>query len=149
MDIQGLKIHQVLGIPDTLTYAEHMLHDANNRIDENGSLIRQHIPTSPKNRLLYFISTGQDVQLYHLVKYLLWCEKEKDEQYTIDHDEDESSIEPLRKKRKQSASMVSVSRMAIFAEVGEDMETGLNKANSSRTIYTNFTEQLLAYDIIK
>ena len=136
-------------IPDTLTYAEHMLHDANARIDENGSLIRQHIPTSPRNRLLYFISTGQDVQLYHLVKYLLWCEKEKDEQYTIDHDEDESSIEPPRKKRKQSARMVSVSRMAIFAEVGEDMETGLNKANSSRTIYTNFTEQLLADGIIK
>ena len=136
-------------IPDTLTYAEHMLHDANARIDENGSLIHQHIPTSPRNRLLYFISTGQDVQLYHLVKYLLWCEKEKDEQYTIDHDEDELSIQPPRKKHKQSARMVSVSRMAIFAEVGEDMETGLNKANSSRTIYTNFTEQLLADGIIK
>ena len=136
-------------IPDTLTYAEHMLHDANARIDENGLLIRQHIPTSPRNHLLYFISTGQDVQLYHLVKYLLWCEKEKDEQYTINHDEDESSIEPPRKKHKQSARMVSVSRMAIFAEVGEDMETGLNKANSSCTIYTNFTEQLLADGIIK
>ena len=45
--------------------------------------------------------------------------------------------------------MVSVSRMAIFSEVGEDFEIGLNKANSSHTIFTNFTEQLLADGIIK
>ena len=136
-------------IPDYLTYAEHMFHDANAKIDENGISIRQHIPASPRNHLLYYISTGQDAQLYQLVKYLLWSEQGEDEQYTTDCDGDELSIQPPKKKRKQSAHVVSVSRMAIFAEVGEDFETGLNKANSSRTIYTNFTEQLLADGIIK
>ena len=135
-------------IPDYLTYAEHMFHEANSKIDENGISIQQHIPASPRNHLLYYISTGQDAQLYQLVKYLLWSEQGEDEQYTTDCG-DELSIQPPKKKRKQSACVVSVSRMAIFAEVGEDFETGLNKANSSCTIYTNFTEQLLADGIIK
>ena len=135
--------------PLYLTYAEHMFHDANSRIDEDGIYIRQHTPASPRNRLLYHISTGQDAQLYQLVKYLHWCDQGDEEQYTTNHHGDELSIQPPKKKRKQSARMVSVSRMAIFAEVGEDFEIGLNKANSSRTIFTNFTEQLLADGIIK
>ena len=135
--------------PLYLTYAEHMFHDANSRIDEDGIYIRQHTPASPRNCLLYHISTGQDAQLYQLVKYLHWCDQGDEEQYTTNHHGDELSIQPPKKKRKQSARMVSVSRMAIFAEVGEDFEIGLNKANSSRTIFTNFTEQLLADGIIK
>ena len=135
--------------PLYLTYAEHMFHDANSRIDEDGIYIRQHTPASPRNRLLYHISTGQDAQLYQLVKYLHWCDQGDEEQYTTNHHGDKLSIQPPKKKCKQSAHMVSVSRMAIFAEVGEDFEIGLNKANSSRTIFTNFTEQLLADGIIK
>ena len=104
--------------PLYLTYAEHMFHDANSRIDEDGIYIRQHTPASPRNCLLYHISTGQDAQLYQLVKYLHWCDQGDEEQYTTNHHGDELSIQPPKKKHKQSAHMVSVSRMAIFAEVG-------------------------------
>ena len=104
--------------PLYLTYAEHMFHCANSRIDEDGIYIRQHTPASPRNHLLYHISTGQDAQLYQLVKYLHWCDQGDEEQYTTNHHGDELSIQPPKKKR--SARMVSVSRMAIFAEVGEE-----------------------------
>ena len=49
-----------------------------------------------------------------------------------------------KKKRKQSACLVSVTQCAVFDEVGADLNAFLNKANSEHHIYEVFHEQIIS-----
>ena len=132
--------------PDNIMFAQHMLHDIDSTINEDGNFIRTHLPLSPRLRLMYFLSTGQENEFHQLLKHLINLDHPQ-EPGLLDAQE-EVLLEPPRKKRKQSARIVSVSRQAIAAEIGADIPE-INAADPMRKLYIRFTEELILNGIIR
>ena len=132
--------------PKHVTYAEHILYDPFAQENEEGYYTRNYIPPSPRNRIMYFLSTDQNAELYELIKYLLSLDSP--DQITYDQNNPKDIPIP-RRKRKQSAHLVPVTQHAIYAEVGADFNEQLNHANPSRTLYSLFKEELQTEGIIQ
>ena len=100
-----------------ITYAEHVLYDdkfSKTRLD--GERIRMYIPPSPRNRIMYFLETCKEAELFQLVKPIL-----KGDQ-TSEPCADMIEMEPPpvpRKKRKHSARLVSVSQHKSLQQLGQ------------------------------
>ena len=82
-----------------ITYAEHVFYDdkfSKTRLD--GERIRTYIPPSPRNRIMYFMDTDKEGQLFQLVKCILKGDQANETHgHTI-----EIELPPVpRKKRKQ------------------------------------------------
>ena len=130
-----------------ITYAEHVFYDVKflkTRID--GERIRTYIPPSPRNRIMYFMDSGKEAELFQLVKHILKGDQTNEtDAYII-----EMEPPPVpRKKRKHSTHLVSVSQHAVFTAVGADISTQFNCANPNRSLYKLFEEQLITEGIIK
>ena len=130
-----------------ITYAEHVFYDDKFlKTGIDGERIRTYIPPSPRNRIMYFMDTGKEAELFPLVKHIL-----KGDQ-TNETNADIIEMEPPpvpRKKRKHSAHLFSVSQRAVFTAVGADISTQFNCANPNCTFYKLFEEQLITEGIIK
>ena len=132
--------------PSHVSYAEHVLYDPFSKEDMDGNNIRKYIPVSPRNRIMYFLSTFKESEMYHILHFLLSKDQGTDDP-PIDYEQPE--IPRQRKKRKHSSRLVSVTHRAILSQVGGDINIQLNCANPSRTIYAIFVEQLLTEGCIK
>ena len=66
-------------MPTHITYAEHVLYDPFCKEDMEGSNIRKYIPVSPCNRIMYFLTTFKEAEMYHILCYLLLKDQGTDE----------------------------------------------------------------------
>ena len=124
-----------------ITYAEHVFYDDKfSKTGLDGERIQTNIPPSPRNRIMYFMDTGKEGELFQLVKHILNGDQENEtDSHTI-------KMEPPpvpRKKRKHSSHLVSVSQRTVITVVGADISTQFNCANPNRTHYKLFEEQLI------
>ena len=134
--------------PTHVNYIEHLLYDPDAKENVNGDMIRKYIPTSPRNRLMYFLVVGH-VQLWTLIKYLQTCDSQTHTHGLQEDIADEIELfPPAPKKCKQGPRIVSVTARSIVEEVGADLNNVLNSADSNRTIYKIFKEQLVTEGII-
>ena len=86
----------------------------------NGDMICKYIPTSPRNRLIYFLAVGH-VQLWTLIKYLQTCDSQTHTHGLQEDIADEIELfPPAPKKCKQGPRIVSVTARSIIEEVGAD-----------------------------
>ena len=81
--------------PNHITYAEHVLYDPFSKEDMEGNNIRKYIPVSPRNRIMYFLATFKEAEMYHLLRYLLLKDQGTDERDM----EYETHEIPIPKKR--------------------------------------------------
>ena len=102
-------------------------------------MICKYIPISPRNRLMYLLVVGHS-QLWNLVKYLQRCDTGEQQQDIADEID---FVPPPPKKCKQGLRIVSVTARSIVQEVGTDLNSVLNSADSNHTIYKTFKEQLV------
>ena len=58
-------------MPSHITYAEHVLYDPFSKEDMEGNSIRKYIPVSPQYRIMYFLATFKEAEMYHILCYLL------------------------------------------------------------------------------
>ena len=129
--------------PTHVNYIEHLLYDPDAKENVNGDMICKYIPTSPRNRLMYLLVVGH-VQLWNLVKYVQTCDSQTHRDSLQQDISDEiKSFPPAPKKRKQGPRIVSVTARSIVEEVGANLNNVLNSADSNRTIYKTFKEQLV------
>ena len=61
--------------PIHVNYIEHILYDPDAKENVKGDMILKHIPTSPRNRVMYLLVVGHS-QLWNLMKYLQRCDSE-------------------------------------------------------------------------
>ena len=55
-----------------ITYAEHVFYDDKfSKTGLDGERIQTYIPSSPRNRIMYFMDTGKEGELFQLVKHIL------------------------------------------------------------------------------
>ena len=112
-----------------ITYAEHVFYDdkfSKTRID--GERIRTYIPLSPRNRIMYFMDSSKEAELFQLVEHIL----KGDQTNETDADLIKMETPPVpRKKRKHSACLVSVLQCTVFTAVGTDISTQFNCASPS------------------
>ena len=132
----------------SILYSQHILHDPTCEMNEEGLFIRQYIPVSPRNRVMYLTANCQD-GLYHTVKE---CLKELTTLHEVPTEVNDPPTEegpPRKKVRKQANRVVSVTARDIFRLVGADMNSQLNCASQQHTLYTKFSEKLVTDGIIK
>ena len=95
-----------------ITYAEHVFYDDNfSKTGIDGERIRTYIPPSPRNRIMYFMDTGKEAELFQLVKQIL-----KGDQ-TNETDADIIKMEPPPVPRKKTLSMpcFSVTTHSVYS----------------------------------
>ena len=98
---------------------------------------------------MYFLVVGH-VQLWTIIKYLQTCDSQTHTHGLQEDIADEiESFPPAPKKHKQGPRIVSVTARSIVEEVGADLNNVLNSADSNRTIYKIFKEQLVTEGIIQ
>ena len=96
--------------PSHITYAEHVLYDPFSKEDMEGNNIRKYIPVSPCSRIIYFLVTFKQGDLYHLLRYLPLKDQGTDDP-NMEYETPE--IPRPRKKRKHSVRLVSITQRAI------------------------------------
>lgn len=132
--------------PQDIVFTQHMFHGEESDMSQDGVVYRKSkIPCSPRLRLMYFIHTEQQVEFVRLLKYLLNNDNGNNPGYVNEHDYDQREMP--NKRRKQGARLVSVTVRALAAELAME-DNDLNSANPLRTMYTSFTENLIADGII-
>ena len=106
--------------PTHVNYIEHLLYDPDAKENVNGDMIRKYIPTSPRNRLVYFLVVGH-VQLWTLIKYLQTCDCQTHTPSLQEDIADEIELfPPAPKEHKQGPRIVSFTARSIVEEVGAD-----------------------------
>ena len=94
-----------------IIYHQHSLYDPDAKENTEGYFISEHMPTSPQSRLMYFVSNEKMAELHQFVKFLIG----KDASVISGEDIEEipNYKPPPKKKRKQSAHLVSVTQHAV------------------------------------
>ena len=107
-------------------------------------------PTSPRNRLMYYLTMDESFVPSLLVRRYLQVDKQ-DIEITAELDTPAEDLPPPRprKKRKHQSRSVSVTLKDICKETGQDMNTLLNCSNQNRGLYNQFKEQLRMEGCIK
>ena len=136
----SLQATSVISKTRSTRYADHIVFNP----DE-----KQHVPTSPRNRLLHLLMSENTYANYinTYVDFLLNQDKEPETteiQPTCSHND-----QPPKKKRKHAARTVCVNASAIYRECGIDMNQDINFDMQNRNVFTKFREQLLCEDVIK
>ena len=94
-----------------------------------GNYIQKHIPQSPQNHIMYFLSTSQETEIYHLIKHL--HQKDSPSAMNINIDVSDAYVPRPKKKKKQSFHTVSVTQCAVFDQVSGCLNEELNCANQN------------------
>ena len=101
---------------ENITYVQHVFYDDKfSKTGLDGERIRTYIPPSPRNRIMYFMDTGKEGELFQLVKHIL-----KGDQANETHGH-KIKMEPPpvpRKKRKHSSCLFSVSQCSLYSSWG-------------------------------
>ena len=118
-------------------YNQHILHNPG----------KHNIPTSPRNRLMYYITMESSSAPAVLVKTYLSIDS-KDTHQDIQLQEVKKPI-IRRKKRKHQKRIVAVTLKDLSQECGEDLNSILNSAKQNRNLYERFKEQLVLEGMIK
>ena len=132
--------HQLINPKSHVGYNRQLLHKP------SGS---HTTPTSPRNRLMYYLTMEDSFVPSLLVKRYLMIDQDEikiDSDLTIETEE--IPARP-RKKRKHQNRIVSVTLKDISQHTGEDLDSLLNSANQHRTLYQKFKEELRMEGIIK
>ena len=132
-------------------YQQHILHDVD-ATEENGKYLREYAPTSPRNRIMYYLCNLDSYQMediYPSVTHLLQLDSPPSSGDTHNFDGGNEFQAPPRKKRKHSTRLVTGNAKKICLDVGLDMASILNCANPQRTLYTRFKEELVTQGLMK
>ena len=109
-------------------------------------------PTSPRNRLMYYLSLDESSVPDTLVRRYLKVDSKEIRiltPYSIEEDVPEDVPKRPRKKRKLQKRIVSVSLSDINRSAGQDLNKLLNCANPNRTLYKRFKEEMVMEGILR
>ena len=67
----SINIPKYIVSPNHITYQQHSLYDAYAKQNPNGNFISEHLPTSPRNRLMYFLFNEKTAELHEYLHFLL------------------------------------------------------------------------------
>ena len=119
-------------------YNQHILHNPG----------KHNIPTSPRNRLMYYITMDSSSAPPLLVKRYLSLDR-RHEDGDIQFQEPENQPIFCRKKRKHQKRIVTVTLKDLSEDYGQDLNSLLNSGKQNRNLYHRFKEQLVLEGMIK
>ena len=153
--LSSISNYHLMPYPDTNTrcaklvdpkshvgYKRHILYNPSASTHSN--------PTSPRNRLMWYITQDESFAPQLLVRRYLQLDQKQGDIYSFNLDNNEFPEPPRpRKKRKQQKRIVSVDIQQLARDVGEDYNEILNCARSNRNLYTRFKEELVMEGLIR
>ena len=137
----SVRVPSTIIQPTHINFVEHGLYDPFARKNFKGNSIRKYIPQSPRNHIMYFLSTSQETENFHLTKHCLQKDSASSMNPAIDISDEYVSWP--KKKRKQTFCTVSVTQCAVFDEVGGYLNEELNCESQNQMLYNIFEEQLV------
>ena len=122
------------------------LRRSNHIIEEHAS----YVPTSPRNRILYFIRADKtEADMYRLVKFLLHKEAGDvtDDDIGVELDIEEPPMKRQKRSKVPPPTIVKVNPRLVWEQVSQQKEDDevaarLNCASKDRHLYTNFKDEL-------
>ena len=121
-----------------MRFSNHLVYHP----DWDDDFARIHLPTSPRNRIIYFLAKeSYEEYVFPLIRHILKKDLHLDE--ATDHRE--NMPPPKKKRRKQAVKITAVTNEALLESIGMDAEAlrELNHADPGRKLYPNFEESLL------
>ena len=126
-------------------YNRHILHNPY-------AMSQKSNPTSPRNRLMYYLSLDESSVPETLVWHYLKVDSKEiriSTPYSIQEHMPEDVPKRPRKKRKLQKRIVSVSLSDINRSAGQDPNELLNCANPNHTLYKRFKEEMVMEGILR
>ena len=135
----------------TVHFSSHLLYSPEEKENDEGHIIADHAPTSPRNRLMYFIpSCDLHGQTIHLTLCKLLGNDQGDESIFRETEFDpQLKVMPPRKKRKHAARVLRLDRVQLSAQLEVDFNSILSYTNPNRRLYSIFREQLITEGVIQ
>ena len=87
-------------LTEHLAYSQHLLHDPSIEQNDDGFFLRKYPPMSPRNRIMYLLSNGEE----GLHATLKRCLEIPQEQNLIDDTIEQPIEEPVKKRRRKQSS---------------------------------------------
>jgi hypothetical protein len=137
-----------------VAFSQHLLWSPSEEESSCGLTVSKYIPTSPRNRVMFFMGSGHDATLEETIVKL----------YDIDlgdkpvlpipsvqrmEDIVDEVVEPVRKKRKHAARLLRMDRVQLSVELGVDLNSVLNSKTPPQKLYLQFCEQLITDGVIQ
>ena len=139
-------------VPKHVNFSAHFLYDPSSTMFSG----RKNMPTSPRNRLMYILMNEEMDEAFHiLTRYLFKKDTEPEMPNLPDHDvpyHDDDPVDqcpPKKRRKKQTARLVSVTDKAVFACVDQGLNIEMNCSEKNRHLYKTFQEQVIDLGIIR
>ena len=132
----------------TVRFSSHLLFTPDVTSNQDGPPVAKHAPTSPRNRLMYFLCSegmhGKTISL--TISKLL--SSDRGEQAVLAQEVDFQEHEPAAKKRKHGARLLTLNRTELSRNLGVDLNEVLNSQDPNRNLFSYFSEQLITDGVI-
>ena len=131
-------------------FSQHLQYDPQSDYNENGVLRQNYIPTSPRNRLMYFLKCDDQTHsfmavLRKLLEYDRFGESvvPADTVFRSDFEIDDSQPPPeKRRRRRRGIRAVAVPLHSLSRSVNVEESSVRNSAQQQRNIFIEFMEQM-------
>ena len=125
----------------TVRFSSHLLFSPDESQTQDGCLVNRFVPTSPRNRLMYFVGTYNVNTFIDTLRKLASVEYGKDSMFL--EDPADSDAPPAKKrKRHAGAKILRVNKVSLSEELGLDLNSELNCQDEGRKLFSKFSEQL-------
>ena len=137
------------------SYSTHLLWCPDEAESVGGAPTLKYIPTSPRNRLMYFVLSGHADSLRDNIMKLIKSDRglesllpEKQPEMMPPEGGDVEQQPPPKKKRRQAVRLLRVDRDEMIWELGVD-STELSTEGKKKRQYLNYREQLITDGLIQ
>jgi hypothetical protein len=116
--------------------------------DDGGNCKTTHLPTSPRNRLIYFTGNECPNKVRSIIDHLLKVDQRVNEPVGMDAS---SAEQPPAKKAKRTykARVLAASPQEVSQQLGVEFPVAQNRASGHRTLFTRFSEDLTTIGYIQ
>ena len=132
----------------TVRYGAHLLFHPRQNEYVDGTITTRFVPSSPRNRLMYFVDSGNVNTFMDTIALLISMQRGKEPmvgQPDVDDNVDNVEAAPPKKRRKHAgAKLLKVNKVSLTVELGLDLDTQLNCQDPARRVYSKFSEQLVS-----
>lgn len=132
-------------------FSAHLLHSPDEVENEEGFTVAKHVPTSPRNRVMYYLCFGETQSKMVTDTLVALYNSDIGDQPLTNFDEEPSTDEgppPKKKKKRQAAARVlKISRAQLASELHAG-EFPLHVAGE-RKLFSTFREQLVMDGVLQ
>ena len=133
----------------TVRFTSHVLFCPDEQERDDGTITTRFVPTSPRNRLMYFTTSGNHDTFLSTVQQLIAVEMGKQPMLVGEENAEVVEAPPRKKRRHAGAKLLKLNKVSLSEELGLDLDTELNCQDENRRLFSKFAEQIASDGVIQ